>query len=65
MINGREMECELCVGMHPASSFDTDTDYCPWAFFDSPAENRGNTLRHKDRYVVMVIILFVFITHEE
>jgi hypothetical protein len=30
--------------MCPASSFDTDTDYCVWAFIESPAVYMDNLL---------------------
>ena len=36
--------------MYPASSFDTDTDYCVQAFFECPAEYMYNSLGRTDRY---------------
>jgi hypothetical protein len=35
---------------YPAPSFDNETDYCMWVFFESPAEYMDNSLGRTDRH---------------
>ena len=48
--------------MYPVYSFDTGTDYCGWAFFESPAEYMDNLLGRTDKlyFKVQSHVVFVF-----